>query len=312
MKHVLAAFCVMMYATSAFAVAESDFNALFGSPPRASLTVSATEAAAHMPVELLTEAAPDTAVQPAKEVAPEQVEVVKTVPRNAFEISYDDVEKAVSLALAQKGVADKVGAKINGRKNAPIFSFGQPVSVHPRTLQFDQRTGRWSANLYFAIENGDVVTVLPAAGHFSEILEVPVLKRQVRNGDIIRDIDIELRDFALNQTRNDTVTDISSLIGKTPLRTISPYRPIRSAEVANPSIVKKDAIVQMQYNIPGMQISASGQALAAGAKGDVIDVRNVGSRKTVRAVIVSANTVSVSAVQQQTSQLNSDEESHAY
>lgn len=308
MKYLIAAFCMLLAPAAALAVSESDFNALFNSPPRSALAVPAAQAAA--------EALPVTPIATPQQTLPEPnasaaPEAERPATRNSFEISYEDVEKAVSAALVEKGVSEHVGAKVTGRKNAPVFAFHEPVTVAPRGLQFDQKTGRWSANLYFSLENGEIVTVLPAAGHFTEMLEVPVLKRQVRNGDVIRDSDIEMREFTLTQTRADTLTDAATLVGKTPVRTISPYRPVRNAEIANPAIIRKDAIVQMHYSIPGMQISTTGQALAAGAKGDVIDVRNTGSRKVVRAVIISADTVSVSATLE-TSQLDSKEGSHAY
>ena len=58
------------------------------------------------------------------------------------------------------------------------------------------------------------------------------LKRDVRNGDKINKDDIEMRTFAISRTRSDTVTDISQIEGKSPIRTISANRPIRAHEIA--------------------------------------------------------------------------------
>jgi flagella basal body P-ring formation protein FlgA len=135
------------------------------------------------------------------------------------------------------------------------------------------------------------------------MIELPVLKREVRNGEIIGQNDIEIHDFPLNHSRADAVTDMSALIGKSPVRTISPQRPIREHEIASPAIVKKNAIVQMHFNAPGMEISATGQAMVEGAKGDVIDVKNVTSRKIVRAVITGTDSVDILSPGTETSQL---------
>jgi len=213
-------------------------------------------------------------------------------PRNAFELSYEAAEDAVTQALTEKGVGDKVSATMNGRKPKPIFVYSKPITVEARGLKFDKLSGHWEGSLAF-IADGEVVSAIPASGHFDEMIEVAVLKREMRNTDVIREGDVEIRDFSLSHTRADTITDLSGLIGKAPLRTISPFRPIRAEEVITPAIVKKDALVQMHYSLPGMEISTTGQTITAGAKGDVISVRNVTSKKVVRAVVENSDTVSI-------------------
>jgi flagella basal body P-ring formation protein FlgA len=209
-----------------------------------------------------------------------------------FKLARADAQDAISFALADKGAGNKILATIAGLKSDDIFSYDRPISVEIRDLQFDQPSQRWSANLLF-ISDTQVVSAMPVAGRFEEVIEVPVLKRQVRSGDTIAEKDIEIRDFPLSSTRSDTITDIASLVGKSPLRVISPARPIREQEVVSPSIVKKNALVQMRYSIPGMEISTAGQAMEDGAKGSVINVRNIASKKTIQAVIADSNTVHV-------------------
>ena len=229
-------------------------------------------------------------------------------PQNLFEVSYSAAADAVNQSLTEKGVGDKVSSTINGRTNKPIFAYSKPVTVEVRGLKYEKQSGHWDASLAF-VADGEVVSALPAAGHFDEMIEVAVLKREMRNGDIIHESDVEIRDFSLNHTRVDTVNDLSALIGKTPARSISPFRPVRTAEVVAPAVIKKDALVQMRYSLPGMEISTSGQAMMGGAKGDVITVRNLTSKKIVRAVIENSETVSISSTNQETSQLAGD--SHA-
>jgi flagella basal body P-ring formation protein FlgA len=105
-----------------------------------------------------------------------------------------------------------------------------------------------------------------------------------------------MRDFPITHTRNDTITDATQLVGKSPVLAISPSRPVRQHEIASPAIVKKNSIVSMRFTSPGMEITATGQAMEEGAKGDVINVRNTVSRKIVRAVIADANTVDIKGI----------------
>lgn len=221
-----------------------------------------------------------------------------TVPQAAapiysFELSYEDAEGAIGFALAEKGAGNKVLASITGdKKTEALFTYGRPITVEIRALKFDTTTKRWNASLMF-VNEGTIVSAMPVTGRFEEVVEVPVLKRQVKNGDVIKASDIEIRDIAVSRTRSDTITDISSLVGKSPERSISPSRPIREAEIASPVLIKKNALVQMRYSSPGMEITATGQALEEGGKGSMISVRNLASKKLVRAQVADGQTVNI-------------------
>jgi len=211
-----------------------------------------------------------------------------------FRLSYAQAEEAVSAALTDKGAAEKVAAFINGRMDDALYSYGKPITVAVRGLQFDKISGRWSANLLMVAE-GEVVTAMPAGGRFDILAEIPMLKRNIKNGEVIETKDIEIRDIAQSQVRSDTVTDIASLIGKSPAHTISAARPIRVHEIEVPPVVRKNSVVRMRYTSPGMEISTSGQAMEDGSKGTLINVKNLASKKIVQAVVDDIASVSVTA-----------------
>lgn len=223
-----------------------------------------------------------------------------------FNISYEDAQDAVGKALTEKLPAEKadgqvITAMINGKKATPLYSSNKPVDVEIRGLRSDDRSHSWNASM--VILSGDkVISALPLAGRYMVMNEVPVLKRQIRNGDLITDDDVEMQKFPQVRIYKDTINDIASLVGNTPVRGISPGRPIREREVAPPSLVRKNALVQMRYKTDSMEITTEGQALANGAKGDVIDVRNVSSKKIARAVVAESNVVDVLAQGVETSQ----------
>lgn len=211
-------------------------------------------------------------------------EAPAAAPRYLFQLSRADAESALSQALSEKSEGRKIRANITSHSGDALFSYGSPLTVEVRGLTSDPQTHRWSASLMFVAE-GLIVSALPVSGRMEETLEVPVLKRQVRAGEVITEKDIAVHDFALNVVRSDTVTDMAGLIGKSPQRVISQHRPIRAGELARPALVKKGAIVQMRYAASGMEITTAGQAAGEGARGEVIAVRNLASKKLVRAMI---------------------------
>lgn len=224
-----------------------------------------------------------------------------------FNITYEDAQDAIGKALAENLPAEKMGGKtlaavINGKKTASLYSSNKPVNVEIRGLRSDDKNNSWSANLVIT-DDDKVVSAMPLAGRYMVMSEVPMLKRQIRNGELISESDIELKSFPQDRTNSDTINDISSLIGKTPIRGISPNRPIRNSEISAPALIKKNALVQMRYKTESMEITTAGQSLADGAKGDVIEVRNVTSKKIMRAVVTESNIVDVMEQGVQTSQI---------
>lgn len=309
--------CMLAAASPALAVSEADINRLFAHPPRAGgadinhlLAASAPASPPAAAARPAPRPAPSVALTtthttlPLPASAPARPSAVPAAAlENMFPVTYAQAEEAVGAALAGKGIADKIGAMMDGRRNAPIYAFSEPLTVQTRGLQVDRERSRWSASLLFTAEDGTVVSAVPAAGHYHEVVEVPVLRRALRHGDVITEEDVELRDVAASRTRPDTVTDLASLIGRTPARSVSPFRPIRAEEIARMPIIRRDAIVQISYSLPGMEITTTGQALAPGARGDVIEVRNTASRKVLRAVIATADRVEVIPPDLQTSRL---------
>ena len=220
-----------------------------------------------------------------------------------FRLTYTDAEEALGQALAERGAGAKVSAAINNRSGDYVFSFNQPISVEIRGLRFEASTQRFSANLV-SIAGDQVISAKAVSGRYNEMIEVPVLKHSVRAGDIIKQDDIEFRDYAKARARGDTITDMASLVGKTPERVITAGRPVRGMELAQAAVVKKNDIVKMVYNDGGMSISTNGQVLSDGIQGSVVNVRNMASKKIIQATVQDNATVLIGGNEMKTSSIS--------
>ncbi len=209
-----------------------------------------------------------------------------------FQLTNDDAQSAIAQALVEKGAGKKLSATILGREGDVLFSYNRPVTAEIHGLRYDAATHRWNASLLFK-SGQDVVSAIPASGRYDEVVDVPVLTHEVRNGQIISEGDVEMHSITQTQTRSDTVLSISDIVGKSPVRSISAQRPIRTAEISNPAVVKKNSMVQLRFESDGINISTTGQAMEDGAAGDIINVRNVASKRIVKALIENASSVRV-------------------
>jgi flagella basal body P-ring formation protein FlgA len=246
---------------------------------------------------------PAFALQGEPKNALQEASVEKNESLPYFRLTYEDAEEAIGQALAERGAGAKIAAQILNRSGDNIFSFSQPISVEIRGLKYDIANQRFTANLV-SVADREVISVKAISGRFQEMVEVPVLKRSVPAGEIISREDIEIRDYSKARARVDTVTDVASLIGKSPVRVISAGRPLRTHELEQAAVVKKNDLVKMIFNQGAMLISTSGQAMDDGGKGAVISVRNLTSKKIVQATVRDESTVIIDGGETRTSGLN--------
>ncbi|MEL6213631.1 MAG: flagellar basal body P-ring formation chaperone FlgA, partial [Pseudomonadota bacterium] len=129
------------------------------------------------------------------------------------------------------------------------------------------------------------------------------LTRSIARGDIIAESDI------VYVERNDLpalsfVTNAGDVIGKVAMRPLRANTPLRANAVKAPQLVKKGALVTVRYKMSGLQVSHHGVARQSGALGDVINIMNTKSERTIKAVITGTNEARVIGARQQPSFLD--------
>lgn len=82
-----------------------------------------------------------------------------------------------------------------------------------------------------------------------------------------------------------------NMIGKEAIRTFYQGQPLIEEDLRMPTVVKRNAIVQMEYAKGPMIISAEGRALDQGGVGERIRVMNLISKRVVTATIIGADSV---------------------
>lgn len=83
----------------------------------------------------------------------------------------------------------------------------------------------------------------------------------------------------------------ASFIGLEAARALYPGQALTATDLKAPTLVKRNAIVQMEYSKGPMNILAKGRALDEGGLGERVRVMNLASKKTVIAIISGDNSV---------------------
>ena len=66
---------------------------------------------------------------------------------------------------------------------------------------------------------------------------------------------------------------------------------MRSGQLSSPTLVKRGDAVTMVARRDGIEVSTAGEALDAGAQGQIVRVRNAGSGQVVRMRVAGPGTV---------------------
>lgn len=116
-----------------------------------------------------------------------------------------------------------------------------------------------------------------------------IAKRSLRVGAVVA-----AGDLALSDKENVADQDrLAAMTGQEVRRSIVRGRVVRAYQLGPPTQVRRNNPVIMLYRQAGIGLRTEGRALSSGTLGDVIEVMNLDSRTTVRAVVVGRNQVEV-------------------
>ena len=68
---------------------------------------------------------------------------------------------------------------------------------------------------------------------------------------------------------------------------------VRVADLAKPDLVQRDQNVTLIYDSPGLYLTVRGKALENGTEGDVVNVMNLQSKRTVSGIVTGRGQVSI-------------------
>lgn len=159
-------------------------------------------------------------------------------------------------------------------------------------INVDQHSGRF--DVVFELPGSAAARRQPlrVTGVVGETVETAVLVQALARGEVIK-----TSDFTVERRRkSDPLTGAIvpdravGLAAKRPLRV---GEVLRANELMRPEVVRRNESVTIVYQTPGLTLTVRGKALEAGAVGDMINVSNVQSNRTVQATVEAPGRVSI-------------------
>lgn len=164
--------------------------------------------------------------------------------------------------------------------------------THEIELQTSSNPTHLTLIIYFKV-NGQAEDRVKVNARIDRFTRAAVAARTIEKGRIITAGDVKSTRININRLKPGAITNLYEAVGLICNRRLRPGQLILSKDLVKESMVKKDDMVTIVAESGRIKVSSLGQAKEDGARGEVIAVLNLNSKKTVMARVVDTNRVEV-------------------
>jgi flagella basal body P-ring formation protein FlgA len=157
------------------------------------------------------------------------------------------------------------------------------ANYDPRSTRYDITFAVPGMQQGYARFTGTLVETAPAV----------VLARPIGRGETIRASDVMLERRPKPEVTSDTVSSIAEIAGMAARVPLRAGPPLHRADLVRPDMVRRDEAVTIIFEVPGIMLTTRGKALESGAEGDLINVLNIQSKRTVQGVVTGPGRVTI-------------------
>ena len=165
-------------------------------------------------------------------------------------------------------------------------------TMEPVSTRYDPRSGRFDISFEIGNESGTTPTTLRFTGNAIETVEAAVLTRDVERSEVLKSSDV----IAQKRPRAEVGSDAAVrrlAVGMQMRKQLRAGQALRVSDLAKPDLVQRDDNVTLIYESTGLYLTIRGKAVESGTEGDVVNVLNLQSKRTVSGVVVGRDQVAI-------------------
>jgi flagella basal body P-ring formation protein FlgA len=186
------------------------------------------------------------------------------------------------------------GIEVDARFDVPDISFSADAVELPvklLDLRYTPANGAFAARFMIAGTDQPV----DVTGRVEFMVEAPHLMGSKPAGTILTSDDVEMRLIPLRQAEGSGAATLDQLVGKQLMRQSRAGMLLRAADVTEPRVVERNAVVTVILHHGPMTLTVKGQALNGAAVGQPVQVLNSVSRKVLFGTAMPNGTVSMTS-----------------
>jgi flagella basal body P-ring formation protein FlgA len=218
-----------------------------------------------------------------------------SVTRLARTLDANDIELQVARALERRnGLGEAANLSLTFDRDVQTLQLdsSNTGNLQPVAVRYEPRSGRFDVSFEIASDASSSPIKLRFTGTAIETVEAAVLARGVERNEVLKSSDVLIERRPKAEVGNDAAGR-DNAVGMQARRQLRAGQALRVTDLAKPDLVTRDQNVTLIYESSGLYLTIRGKALEGGTEGDVVNVLNLQSKRTVSGVVVGRGQVSV-------------------
>ena len=218
-----------------------------------------------------------------------------TVTRLARNIQGKEIEVAVTQALEHRGgLGDAANLILTFDRELQDLHLDAANTgiIQATSARYEPRNNRFDVTLEIANEASLEPTKLRFTGTAIETVEAAILTRNVERSDLLKSADVIVERRPKAEVGSDAASRDRAM-GMQMRRPMRAGQPLHVADLVKPDLVQRDQSVTVIYQSVGLYITSRAKALDSGTEGDVVNVLNPQSKRTVTGVVTGRGQVTI-------------------
>ena len=219
---------------------------------------------------------------------PNSKRVSRSVVRQSKELSLKVLRNLIENKLSSHILNYEVEVDFSTPQRRILVPYGSQQIITIDDLSYDDRSNFFRASIKIDSEVSEPMTLL-LSGRVHPLVAMPVLKKHISSGNIIKHEDISWKKIRSKHTSYDSISSAEQLRGQVARRPLIAGRIIRASDVRPQKLVNKGDFVVVQLRNDAMSLSTRGISIESGSRNEIIKIRNPRSKKIIEAKIIAPN-----------------------
>jgi flagellar basal body P-ring formation protein FlgA len=219
-----------------------------------------------------------------------------SVTRLARTLDGKDIELQIARALERRGgLGDAANLSFTFDRDMKDLRLeaSNNGAMQLASVRYDPRFGRFDITFEIANERSSTPLRLRFTGTAVETVEAAVLARNIERNEVIKSSDVVME----RRPKAEVGADVAArdrAVGMQARRQLRAGQALKAADLAKPDLVQRDQPVTLIYEATGLYLTVRGKALDGGTEGDVVNVLNLQSKRTVTGTVIGRGQVAIS------------------
>lgn len=218
-----------------------------------------------------------------------------SVTRSSRTLASKDIELQIARVLERRnGLGDAANISVTFERDLRELQLdaSHTGDMCATVVRYDPRNGRFDITFEIANDVTYSPTKLRFTGTAVETVEAAVLTRSIERNEIVKSSDVIVERRPKAEVGNDVALR-DRAVGMQARKQLRAGQALKVADLGKPDMVSRDQAVTLIYEIPGLYLTGRGKAVDSGTEGDIVNVVNLQSKRTVQGVVTGPGQVSV-------------------